>query len=378
LPTQLSPNNYEIDCTGEKVRIGSAGNEFSPVIRFNRWNESYVELNLIGGGQAAKFNSSSIVDGVVTAENQWFKLEYSEVGVKPGWNELGGVDYVITLKKYPGLNSVGFTYNHQKCNAYLQPPLTQAEIDEGAVRPDHVVNSIAFYGDPEQANNSYKTGKIGHLYRLRVTDALGAQTWADWGFGGGQSQITLTIPQAFLNAATYPVVIAPVGDTFGYTSEGGTEWETPSYADVYGSVFAGVAGTITVLSLYIFERDWEAYLSMAVYQESDYSLIDTSETYTGTELAYKWIHLDVNTGAQITAQDYLLALRSNQISFFYDLFIGDHATMYGVEGEEWPDPFVADDTGTMKISIYCTYTAGGGAPVLTAEKVSNFIRLSWS
>lgn len=68
--SQTSPFNYEMNLSGEIVHIGSAANQFTPILRFNRFGgESYVELNLVGGGSIAHFTTSTLVDGIVTAEN---------------------------------------------------------------------------------------------------------------------------------------------------------------------------------------------------------------------------------------------------------------------------------------------------------------------
>ena len=266
--TQIDSRHFEMNLSGDKVKIGSANSEFTPVIRFDRFTvngtaESFVELNLVGGGSIARFNKATLANGTVTTENKYLKLEYKAVEQKAGFNEFGGVDYKITVKQPTGLNTITFTYNHQACNAYLQPPLTQAEIDAGATRPDYAVNSIAFYHDTKggavtqaQVDIGLTTGKIGHLYRMQVTDANNNQTWADWGFGGGQSQITLTIPQAFLDSAVYPLVIAPVGDTFGYTTAGLSVWSaTANYMFSSYDTYTGAVGDGTSMSIYGAYRD---------------------------------------------------------------------------------------------------------------------------
>ncbi len=252
---QTASNNYEIDLSGEKVKIGSATNSFTPVIRFSHFSlGSYVELNLVGsGGQWSRFKDSTFENNTITAENTYLKVQYSSVEQNQGFNELGGVDYAITLKQNPGLSSIGFTYNKQNAIGYLQPPFTSEyisgysdvfgceigvnatnvwRVSDGHIllyRPLYVVNSIAFYHDTKggwdiEGVTDCGTGKIGHLYSMLVTDssAIPKTTWTAWGFGGDQSQITLSINQTYLATAAYPITIAPVGDTFGFTGIGGT------------------------------------------------------------------------------------------------------------------------------------------------------------
>ena len=370
---QVSANNYEINLSGETVSIGSATNNFTPVIRFNRFGgESYVELNLVGGGSTTRFTTSTLVDGIITADNNWFTLQYSSVDLKPLYNELGGVDMKLTLKRAPPINSITFTYNHQKANAYLQPPLTAQEIADGATRPDYVVNSIAFYGDASQVNNSYKTGKIGQLYAMKATDALGSSVWTSWGFGSGQSQLTLSIDATWLANAVYPVVIAPVGDTFGYTSAGATR-TADMITKAWGAKYAsGGDGTATSISFIGFTTAVGA-IKLCLYDVS-YNLLDLVDkslpntgwgvetTFTGdlddgdlvsngTTYYLVMSFTDANIGAQIYL-DTTGGISSTDIdsASSYANMPENPWTPSGIDASEW------------KLSIYCTYTPGGVPP----------------
>lgn len=373
MTVQTSNNNYEIDCSGEKIHLGSATNKFSPNIHIGRWGtESYIELNLIGGGQSAVFNSSILnPDGSITAGNNLFILTYSPVGQKPGLNELGGLDYSITIKALPAINIITFTYNHQKANAYLQPPLTAQEIADGATRPDYVVNSIAFYGDSNQVNNAYKTGKIGHLYRMRVTDNVGNQTWADWGFGGGQSQITLSINQTWLNNAVYPIVIAPVGDTFGYTTAGGSGHQLNADT-IYrvSDAVTGAVGTGVSMSAYGKRGASDANLQMAVYDDaSPLNLITNASTNSVlvNSTTNQWWVANFGSSPTFTAVSYYLLFNtdSGEAIVNFDNTTPDFYSKAGTFGT-WPNPLsgLSDSFLTWRHSIYVTYTPSGGANIV--------------
>jgi len=65
----------------------------------------------------------------------------------------------------------------------------------------------------------YRSGKVGMIYRPKLTDAIGATVWADLLIAA--DVLTVTIPQAFLDSAVYPIRHA-AGLTFGYATVGGT------------------------------------------------------------------------------------------------------------------------------------------------------------
>ena len=388
---QTSANNYEFDLSGEKVQLGSSTKDFTPTLKFWRFgNESSVELSLIGGGRVASFTSSSVSNGIITADNQYFTLSYFAVPQKEGFNELGGIDMKMVLKRNPGLNVVTFTYNHMNADAFLQPALTveytagwsdefncNIAVNETAVtnvatgeilaeRPVHVVNSIAFYGDPEQVNNGYKTGKIGHLYRMRVTDSatIPKTTWADWGFGGGQSQITLTVPQAFLDAATYPFKIEPVGDTFGYTSAGASGGRLLNDR-ITGGVYAGATGTGTSISAWISAGYDSCLAKCALYDTaSTANLITnsvTEELTINTTSGYELKTFNFISAPTLSAQDYRIVGWGDAsgvlYSIAYDTVDGasaDYAT--ATYGASFPATQTFSSLANRKVSIYCTYT----------------------
>ena len=405
--TQTAANTYEFDLSGEKVQLGGSTREFIPSLKFWRFgDESSVELSLIGGGKVASFSTSGIVGDYVTTANTYFTLSYSAVPVKAGFNELGGIDMKMILKRNPGLNTVTFTYNHQNAEAYLQPPLTAeytagwsdefncniavnetvvTNAETGAIlaeRPIYVVNSIAFYhpvkaGDYSAFPNgkNYKTGKIGHLYRMKVTDYAGKQTWTDWGFGGGNSQINLTIPADFLASATYPVIIEPVGDTFGYESIGAStdaiRYDFPATgSSTIGSRFTPPAGTVTLFSWYGHHIKGTATIKTkcGIYLSSTSALITNGVTNEiTTALANGWHDHTFSTNPDISATEYLLGVGASgapSFNSYSDFLIAYDSGSSGQGGRQTSSstttaylPATATFTNNdRQYSIYCTYT----------------------
>ena len=100
---------------------------------------------------------------------------------------------------------------------------------------------------------NYKTGKLGHIYRPLCIDDDGKEEWAVLSIDENKnpSALSITIPQAFLDNAKYPVVLDP---TIGFTAIGGT---SAGYNDnfIIGSRFiAPAAGNANPGTLYCYLR----------------------------------------------------------------------------------------------------------------------------
>jgi len=156
----------------------------------------------------------------------------------PGLAEAGGFKETIQLDAPPPVArwrsqleappGVRFEY---------QPPLTQAEVDEGASRPEWAVGSWAVFD---------ATGcKIGHIPRPVAVTADGARHWFDlavnpqppWG-----AILTLTGNLAWLEtlpASAWPVLVDP---TFGYTTLGASTSTSANAVCLVGGVHTAAAG----------------------------------------------------------------------------------------------------------------------------------------
>ena len=149
-----------------------------------------------------------------------------------------GLEIELVLKSKPTKNTFDFTIDGaEQLNFYYQTPLWQeaglpaptadctdtdctinGDIDQ---RPENVVGSYAVY-HKTKANHvagqtNYATGKVFHIYRPQIIDAVGTKIWGTLAYAPGV--LTVKIPQNYLDTATYPVKIDP---TLGYTTVGGT------------------------------------------------------------------------------------------------------------------------------------------------------------
>jgi hypothetical protein len=325
----------------------------------------------------------------ITVENNAWKLAYKPIPPKVEFNEYGGIDYVMTIKRKTSYNTINFTYSPTNCAAYFQPPLTseftagwsdefQCEIavtetdvtrvSDGVIlvhRPDYVVNSIAFNHSSKggavtqtDADRGITTGKIGHLYRLKVTDSsvIPKTTWADWLLNG--NVITLTIPLAFLQTATYPVVIAPVGDFFGYNTDGKTSVASSTDNITTFKATPAFAGTTSKISAYIASTNTN-HVKTALYDGTALQSPQSGEIHVDTTAT--WWDFDVSIG--ITAKEYNIAYfydgSVTWLTRYYDNAAGA-GNLYALAYGSFPNP--ASWTGTTRdYSIYCTYTPTGGA-----------------
>jgi len=137
--------------------------------------------------------------------------------------EDGGFEIDIVLKKKPKSNVFDFQITGwEDLNFFYQPTLTQEEIDEGTFRPDNVIGSYAVYhkflANHRKGSTNYAVGKVYHIFRPKVIDALGFEVWGELSYIDGV--LSVTVDQTFLDTATYPVRVDPV---FGYTALGASD-----------------------------------------------------------------------------------------------------------------------------------------------------------
>ena len=250
---------------------------------------------------------------------------------------------------------------------YFQPPLTEelnpADYDilteseawkDGKLRvfrPPNVVGSYAVYHISKQGNE-YVSGKMCHIYRPQLTDALGAKAWAEFNRDADSTNIlTVTMPQAFLDTATYPVTVDP---TFGYTSIGATQGGDESWTNA-SKFTLSEDGTVTAMSVY--SDATSGTIRVAIYDDDGAGGDPGTRKYlSGTQaqtVAWKtWSSLSVVLGAG----DWYLALEQTVPFYRYDSG-GIFKQGYGMA-----NPFgTVNQSGTNKISIYATYTAAGAA-----------------
>lgn len=179
------------------TEIGDAEQpDFYPQIKLKRWgNEANFSMRL---------DMPNFTFNELRSETDTIVWRRGPIGIRFRLSENGEFDFSIILHSQPLTNEFIFTLTTKDARLYLQPLLTQVEINAGKQRPPRVVNSIAIYSS--KRNNKYKIGKIAHLFRPQMTDTLGNQTWGRWEIVDATT-IKIVLPQPQINAAIYPTRI---------------------------------------------------------------------------------------------------------------------------------------------------------------------------
>lgn len=340
------------------VEIGDSKQaEFKPQFKISRWDN---EVN---------FSLRAEEHPAATIETQGEIIKYKtpdyEVHMydKPEVSEDGGFEFEWVLPKKPKTNVLSTTIQTKGLKFNYQSELTQEEIDEGAERPENVEGSYAVYhatkgGMNDATGMEYKMGKAFHIYRPKVTDVNGNETWGELNINEKTGKLTVTVDQTFLDNAVYPVIVDP---TFGFESIGGSNstFGDTIRAPLYTS---GVAGTADKITFYL--TGWGAgsgnFVKCALYLDSDVSLLSPQTAEHESPQSDGWFDFGFTGGPSISSStDYEIAGWSDaSIRYYYDAS-GSHF-FRGLTYGSWPDPGGFSDTN-RKVSIYATYTESGGA-----------------
>lgn len=365
---KVTDTTYEFELAGgDKVEVGDKNSaEFKPHIKLNRW-DGEAFFTIIPAGEIEEETEVEFEDDKVKykykAKQGEFELEIEAefyAGEPTEQFESGVFESEIILGSKPPTNQIIFDLTFENLVFYYQPPLTQDEIDEGAFRPDNIVGSYAVYhtskgGLVDSQGKDYKTGKAFHLPRPKIVDDVGNWVWGELFIDTVAGKQIVTIPQAFLDSAVYPIRHA-AGDTFGYTTLGGSSDTTDDF--ILGTPYTGAAGTAVSISVGLSGGDNDSRLKCAIYKDSDNSRVDTTGEKSGNEATKVFITENVITGASLTAIDYKLAWWQSSAGAEYSVW--HDAGVTGFYDEETYNGFPATLNPTpwadKKYSIYCTYT----------------------
>lgn len=303
--------------------------------------------------------------------------------------EDGGYEINILLSEKPVSNVFTFSIDGwENLDFFYQPALTDEEIKEGVFRPDNVVSSYAVYyknhANHIEGQTNYATGKVYHIFRPKVTDAKGNEIWAEMSYTDGI--LTVTVPQDFLNQATYPVKVDP---TFGLTTCGATGASMVvdnggSYTSSrLGEAFSAPAdGTITDINNCANTDNGSAVnqqTTMYVNQENGggagtHTQIGSSEATLSYPTTKAFVTISSLSISITNGTSYVLNSLINgtslpslkRVTGYYDTVTSNNeylesntdasaATAYSTMKENpWTS---AVFTGTRKVSVYATYTA---------------------
>lgn len=373
-----------------EIEIGDVNQPtvFVPHVRFRRWDD---EVNF--GVGLADANISPVVannSGVIEWRSSSGSARFYQIQ-PDAQNEDGGVEFEIVLAAKPPINYLDLPVQSKNVNWFYQPPLTsewsiggmggkivsvtETEARDASdtlliYRPPNVVGSYALYHSLTPGNvvggKEYKCCKFCHIYRPMAIDAVGGRAWCSLSYNGVDT-LRLMVPQVFLDAAVYPVIIDP---TFGNTAQQATQlYQGPKHCS--GFFQAPAAGNITSIStcVVLYEGSNPGNVNAGYYTGviGDVQTHVAHGTSTAISPASKSFQTVNVAGAISAGVNYWLEFQQAYVVAAYDLFYdsaaSSNAIAYDGSGtyDNWAsDPATYTYASSVILSIYATYTAAGG------------------
>lgn len=374
-----------------EVKLGEANaKEFVPNLEINKWDgETKFKLKPDVSQIPADQKKVTMDGDKINYETPKVTYQYYN---KPDASADGGYEFSEILKVKPDTNVFTTPIETENLDFFYQPALNQEiKIGERGVatctetqcfdkdgkvvnsRPENVVGSYAVYykdgksGDYSQmGGKNYMTGKAFHIYRPQVTDAEGNKVWGELNVDTDKGILAVTVPQDFLDKATYPVTVDP---TFGYSSASHGLSSQYSTAILAVDQYTGVAGTGQSMSTYV--RAWSSsYLGnykMALYNigvDQATNIITNGTTDVGQTSATASYHTqNFTVSPTLSAQEYGLAFLGENFTYVYYDSSGGNSYVGNRSYPAWATN--QNLSGTQRVSIYVTYTASASAPTVT-------------
>jgi len=342
-----------------EVEIGDSKQlDFKPQFKIKRWDN---EVNFSIRAQEEAGATMVEEDGKVKYKGRNVEVHQYE---KPDASENGGFEFEWVLNKKPKSNVLRTTIQHKGLDFKYQQALTEKQIADGLVRPENVIGSYAVYHSTKRDNivggMEYKTGKAFHIYRPHAIDADGVKVWCELDITEGE--LTVTVPEDFLNKAIYPVVVDP---TFGYTSGGASFRVTnngSSDGSIYGNLNDSVSGSLNSVHTYVASDDvGTAYFNFVFG--------DGGATRAGvTNIINSSLGANV-TGASPSWKTYtasnksFIATSRVGLTAYFEYQGTNHLRSYYDTGSNTDSFFITGDSNSYNLattvlnSIYATYTA---------------------
>lgn len=390
--TTLGEDNDEV-IIGDELSLDTVN--LKPKIKFTKWG---------------KENSLSIIipDDLITDKKP--KLENNNKTLEIGDNKVGfyfepqddeiNFKFGLIFYEKPTTNTWTFQLERwEEFDFFYQPPLANVNADGssweymidkegnivgGAKMSAEGSGSYAIYHKTKKdyavGKTNYKNGKFGHYLRPKFIDANGISVWANLDIKDGV--VTITIPQEFLENATYPTKANDIFGTDTYPTEG---WSAANYYQFHTLTTTTEAGVITQFSWYGRRRNSaNANVVVGLYQNGD---VDYNENCPDERLDYspalainsdtaQWWNGAAQVGYTLVASTkYWFVFCSNtDVNVFRDTGAANTSATKSnsVYSSPPPNPFGSFSsswiTDNYKWSIYATYTPSGAGGIASRKR----------
>jgi hypothetical protein len=360
-----------------EIEIGdSKQTDFKPQFKVMRWDN---EVNFSMRAEEDPTATVDIQNGIVKYIAKNYEVHQYE---KPEASEDGGFEFEWVLQQKPSNNVLTATIQTKELDFFYQPAFTPEEIAQGMSRPDNVIGSYAVYHKTKSNNivggKEYKTGKFCHIYRPEAIDQKGNKVWCELHIDEGAGLLTVTVPQNYLDTATYPVVVDP---TFGYTTIGASEFQiavndfgdvvSSRNGDIYTPSESGVLATISVaLRSPAFDPviPWWVTLSQKDGNAADsHSQIAEAQQTINLTSSKQWFNFTMGNESFSASTDYILSSLGDAWSLAVNRearISSDTVTTRPSYNEIYFASFaaakenpwgIASNNSPNKLSIYATY-----------------------
>jgi hypothetical protein len=357
---------YRINLHNAEVIVGGElpNDKFVPSVRATKFNgEAFVEIKPKGVTINAEKEVSA--NGKITIEAQGRKHRFYPLSED-------SLEYEVEFPSRPSGNTIQFTLSKSPNVSYAKQILSQEAIDRGDTysRPD-AEGSYAFFID--KIDNQYESGKVAHIWRPKLIDNLGAESWCDMDIQG--NTLTITMDSDFLDNAAYPVILDPI---LGYSSQGAKVFSA-SLTSVLTRHFLTDADGGTIQSFHAWANNSDgtaddfiavgAYnVDQSTFSPAGKSLVEFGRAITDTVSATP-IELSVTASGSgvLAGNTYYGVGRQIAVAILYDDgFAAVNAYYYFLAGatDDWGDPCPAVTTApgwTTKYSAWMVYGNGGGS-----------------
>lgn len=354
---------------------GSDPSKFIPNLNSSRWSdEAWINLNC-----PVVVSAGDILER--TSRGHWKhgsadRIEWTHSDIRFSYFPLGEnvLETCVEFAVQPSSNDIVFDIEQSGGFLWgLQDKLTSEEIIEGVDRPENVVGSYVVYF--HKGNNQYRTGKFLHAYCWEVIDRSGRRERCIVEVvkvGGIAVQFVIHLPGQFMQNAIYPVVAMGMGDTFGYTSVGGSN---TSLTEANGSNNAADLHTassgdsIDEFHFYTWSPGSLGTFEIAAYDAGAGPTINGASRVAAAEAgtsntpnsAGAWEDITGLSQGLVAGNIHFIAVAetSNDSKYYYDTPGGTYSTRDQTTTTSLADPWNEDATGTRRLSLWANVAAGG-------------------